>query len=132
MSSVKDLSEKVDDIITAAFVNHTDMRGEYLVPKSPKEQPPHTSNPSAPTSPSYYVSAHQPIETMEANMPVQQFIGYLRGNIIKYACRMGKKDDSLKDARKLAQYSTWLVTVLSGEYISESNDPKQQTNSIQQ
>jgi hypothetical protein len=82
-------------------------------------------------NPCYYNhSAHQPIETMEANMPVQQLVGYLRGNIIKYACRMGKKETALKDARKLAQYASWLEKVLSGGYISPSNDPSQKEHLV--
>ena len=48
----------------------------------------------------HYESAHQPIETMQANLSTLEFIGYLRGNIIKYACRMGKKGEALADAEK--------------------------------
>lgn len=61
----------------------------------------------------HYVSDHQPIETMQANMTNEEFIGFLKGNIIKYACRCGKKDEPLKEAEKIKQYAEWLCIVLS-------------------
>lgn len=65
----------------------------------------------------HYVSDHQPIETMQANMTNEEFIGFLKGNIIKYACRCGKKDEPLKEAEKIKQYAEWLCVVLSGGTI---------------
>ena len=65
----------------------------------------------------HYVSDHQPIETMQANMTNEEFIGFLKGNIIKYACRYGKKDEPLKEAEKIKQYAEWLCIVLSGGTI---------------
>nr|DAW75690.1 MAG TPA: nucelotide kinase [Caudoviricetes sp.] len=115
-SSIEKLSACVDDILT---------RAGFL------DEPLETVVKDTTVNPSYYNhSAHQPIETMEANMSVQQFVGYLRGNIIKYACRMGKKETALKDARKLAQYASWLEKVLSGGYISPSNDPSQKEHLV--
>lgn len=65
----------------------------------------------------HYVSDHQPIETMQANMTNEEFIGFLKGNIIKYACRCGKKDEPLKEAEKIKQYAEWFCVVLSGGTI---------------
>ena len=65
----------------------------------------------------HYVSEHQPIETMQANMTQDELIGFLKGNIIKYACRCGKKDEPLKEAEKIKQYADWLCIVLSGGTI---------------
>ncbi len=65
----------------------------------------------------HYVSDHQPIETMQANMTNEEFIGFLKGNIIKYACRCGKKDEPLKEAEKIKKYAEWLCIVLSGGTI---------------
>ena len=43
----------------------------------------------------HYVSmAVQPWEVMEAVMTREEFIGFLKGNIIKYSMRQGKKEDS--------------------------------------
>jgi hypothetical protein len=68
-------------------------------------------------STAHYESTHQPIETMQANLTPAEFLGYLRGNIIKYACRLGKKGDALTDAEKIRRYADWLVQVLHGETI---------------
>lgn len=65
----------------------------------------------------HYVSDHQPIETMQSNMTHDEMVGFLKGNIIKYACRCGKKDEPLKEAEKIKQYAEWLCIVLSGGTI---------------
>ena len=65
----------------------------------------------------HYISDHQPIETMQSNMTHEEMIGFLKGNIIKYACRCGKKDEPLKEAEKIKQYAEWLCIVLSGGTI---------------
>ena len=66
----------------------------------------------------HYISEHQPIETMQSNMTHDEMIGFLKGNIIKYACRCGKKDEPLKEAEKIKQYAEWLCIVLSGGTIN--------------
>lgn len=65
----------------------------------------------------HYITAHQPIEVMQANMTHDELIGFLKGNIIKYACRCGRKDAPLKEAEKIKQYAEWLCVVLSGGTI---------------
>ena len=44
----------------------------------------------------------QPWTVMEAVLSRQEFIGYLKGNIIKYGMRQGKKDSP--DAEKCLHY----------------------------
>ena len=39
---------------------------------------------------------------------------HLLGQIFKYACRLGKKDSKLQDAKKIAWYANRLVTVIEG------------------
>lgn len=65
----------------------------------------------------HYISAHQPIETMQSNMTYEEFIGFLKGNIIKYACRLGKKDDAKKEAAKIRRYSEWLEQAVNRKTI---------------
>lgn len=65
----------------------------------------------------YACVAVQPIEVMQSNMTHEQFVGFLRGNIIKYTCRMGRKDDVTKEAAKIKQYATWLEQALRGEKV---------------
>lgn len=70
----------------------------------------------------HYVSLHQPIETMQANMSPEAFQGVLRGNIIKYACRMGKKDAAEREAQKICRYAEWLLQAIQGETIDPRKD----------
>lgn len=60
----------------------------------------------------YQITREQPIEIMRELMTPEQFIGFLHGNIIKYAMRLGHKGSRLQDAEKLEQYARWLVNTL--------------------
>ena len=66
---------------------------------------------------SHYQGRIQPIESMQSVMDEAQFFGYLQGNIIKYASRLGKKGPALTDARKIRQYAEWLVQAIEGKTI---------------
>ena len=64
----------------------------------------------------HYVSmAVQPWEVMQAVMTHEEFIGFLKGNIIKYSMRQGKKEDS-DDVGKLQHYMAKLKQVQSWEF----------------
>lgn len=65
----------------------------------------------------HYDGEVQPIELMQAQMTKEAFIGFLRGNIIKYAARLGKKDAPEKEAKKIQTYANWLVKVLNNQEI---------------
>ncbi len=67
----------------------------------------------------HYLSLHEPIEAMQANMTHEQFIGFLRGNIIKYACRMGAKKGQapVVEAHKIKRYAEWLEEACKGHII---------------
>ena len=71
---------------------------------------------------SHYHTRIQPIETMQANMTPEEFQGFCKGSIIKYACRCGRKDDPLKEALKIVDYANWLVSSLKGEIINPHNE----------
>lgn len=57
---------------------------------------------------SHYLGDVQPIEMMQEQFTAEEFRGYLKGNIIKYASRLGKKDDPKKEADKIINYANWL------------------------
>lgn len=65
----------------------------------------------------HYQGSVQLIECLQAAMSEPQFLGYLQGNIIKYAYRLGKKGPALTDARKIRQYAEWLVQAIEGKTI---------------
>jgi hypothetical protein len=52
----------------------------------------------------YKNMAIEPWEVMENVLTHEEFVGYLKGNIIKYAMREGKKDGATKDAAKARHY----------------------------
>jgi hypothetical protein len=56
----------------------------------------------------------QPWAVMEAVMSKDEFIGFLKGNIIKYAMRAGQKAGATKDGEKARHYEQKLREVLNG------------------
>ena len=57
----------------------------------------------------------QPWAVMEAVMTHEEFVGFLKGNIIKYSMRQGKKEDS-DDVGKLQHYMAKLKQVQPWEF----------------
>lgn len=55
----------------------------------------------------------QPWSVMEVVLTREEFIGYLKGNFIKYAMRAGNKGDALEDADKARHYKQKLDEVLN-------------------
>lgn len=70
----------------------------------------------------HYDGAIQPIEAMQSEMSKDEFEGFLRGNIVKYALRFGKKDETLKEAQKILRYAQWLVEAEKGNVIDPRKD----------
>ena len=54
----------------------------------------------------------QPWTVMEALLTKEEFVGYLKGNLIKYAMRQGKKDSP--DAEKWHHYKMKLKEIQNG------------------
>lgn len=70
--------------------------------------------PEDPTSPSHYSIGDTGVEAIDIIKSVltkEQYIGYLRGNIIKYQLRANKKNGT-EDLNKSGIYSGWLVEAL--------------------
>lgn len=65
----------------------------------------------------HYQGAVQPIQLMRAQMSKEAFMGFLRGNIIKYVSRLGKKDKDVKEIAKILQYALWLHQTAQGEEL---------------
>jgi len=47
--------------------------------------------------------------------PIEQRIGYYRGNLLKYTMRMGSKDESAKEIAKAKHYAQKLCEVLESQ-----------------
>lgn len=53
----------------------------------------------------------EPIELMQLVLSLPEFVGFLKGNIIKYTMRAGKKQGEAaeKDVAKAKRYTEWLI-----------------------
>ena len=62
----------------------------------------------------------EPILVMQSLFSRDEFIGFLKGNILKYRLRMGHKgteEDMKADYDKICVYEMWLDTIKNGERI---------------
>ncbi len=53
------------------------------------------------------------IDAIRAALGKEQFIGFLRGQVVKYQWRLGKKGDAVEDNKKSLWYSNKLDEVLT-------------------
>lgn len=66
----------------------------------------------------------QPWEIMEANFTTEEFIAYLKGNIIKYTLR--SKGQDLADAQKIRHYAEKLIEVQKGRSVLVMEKPEEE------
>ena len=55
----------------------------------------------------------QSIDVMKAVLTHEEYIGFLKGNIIKYQLRLGKKDNLTKEKQKINDYTNELNKALN-------------------
>ena len=67
---------------------------------------------------SHYDGSIQPLEFMQANMNKDEFIGFLKGNVIKYVSRASKKGSSHDDLLKAKRYLEWLILTNANQIIN--------------
>jgi len=60
----------------------------------------------------YKVGGIETIDFMEAKLSHEEFIGYLKGNILKYTSRLGHKDSPVQEAGKIEWYAKRLKETL--------------------
>lgn len=73
-----------------------------------------------PDKATHYKGAVEPLEVMSKLLTKDEFTGFLKGNIIKYSYRAGRKqgESGEKDRNKFLVYSDWLHRVTNGEPIA--------------
>lgn len=57
----------------------------------------------------------QPWDVMQAVMSKEEFVGFLKGNIIKYSMRAGQKAGASDDGEKAMHYRQKLNEITKGE-----------------
>ena len=67
--------------------------------------------------PDYYKSnGLSPMDAFEKGLlSEEEFIGFIKGNVIKYTVRAGKKDDPIRDIDKAIDYLEWLKKVMKND-----------------
>ena len=55
------------------------------------------------------------IDVIKQTLSLNEYIGFLKGNILKYRLRAGKKDDALRDIDKAINYEDELTQVLDDD-----------------
>ncbi|MGI9136095.1 MAG: DUF3310 domain-containing protein [Candidatus Nanopelagicales bacterium] len=67
-------------------------------------------------NPAHYTAGGiETIEYIKAKLTAEEFIGYLKGNVIKYTSRAGKKQDTIQDLEKAQWYMNRQIKELKGE-----------------
>ena len=59
----------------------------------------------------YKEMAFPPWDVIEAVLTYNEFVGFLKGNIIKYSMRQGRKSGSIDDVEKALHYAAKLKEV---------------------
>ena len=54
------------------------------------------------------------IDFLYQQLPFEQFKGFMKGNMIKYPVRAGRKDDELADIKKARDYADRLIEKMEG------------------
>lgn len=63
----------------------------------------------------YRSKSVQPWDAMESWMTHEQWVGFLRGNALKYLARAGSKGDALEDYKKGQHYLAKLIEVCQND-----------------
>lgn len=66
----------------------------------------------------YKTSVLEPILVMQKMFTHEEFVGFLKGNILKYRLRLGHKDDIQKEMDKIQRYEQWLEETEQGKEIT--------------
>ena len=114
------------DVLTRCTVEqfHIEDNDEHeddkeVAKKSVEEQ---ESDGTAKDATHYQRASMQPIEVMQRFLTKREFIGFLKGNIIKYKARAAFKGDRHKDLQKARQYAYWLALAECGVNILAEHD----------
>lgn len=63
----------------------------------------------------YTYGGIETIDYIKAKLSPEEFLGYLKGNVIKYTSRAGKKADLVQDLEKAQWYMNRQIKELKGE-----------------
>ena len=103
-SSGKSVKDNVTNLTPARLAELT-----YVISKGRAEERAQSSGADPVNHPAHYkVGGIETIDFIKAKLTPEEFRGYLKGNVLKYASRAGHKNDAVEDAGKLAWYANRL------------------------
>lgn len=94
--------------------NHRRTRQHHAQPKAqpPQAQPDGGADSRQEGGKHYVAMGVQPWNVIDS-WPLEQRVGFYRGNAVKYLMRMGTKDENIQELRKGRHYLDKLIEVLS-------------------
>ena len=60
----------------------------------------------------YTFGGIETVDYLRAKLTKEEFIGWCRGNALKYLSRAGHKDEELQEYRKAAKYIEWIIDAM--------------------
>lgn len=90
---------------------HNNMHNDIIAYRVIEDDKPKTARDIQIGGDHYKKAGIQPWDVVDT-WPIEQQIGWYRGNALKYVMRMGTKDENLREIRKAAHYLQKLVEVL--------------------
>lgn len=96
------------DVVWLCQYHHRERHLEIDRENKDKPKPDMVNHP-----PHYTHGGIETIEYIRAKLSPEEYVGYLRGNIMKYTSRIGLKDESSQDAGKIEWYSKELNRFLT-------------------
>jgi len=89
----------------------TNHPGDIIAYRVIEDEKPQTARDTQVGGDHYKTAGVQPWDVVDT-WPIDQQIGFHRGNALKYVMRMGTKDENLREIRKATHYLQKLVEVL--------------------
>lgn len=111
-----------NDSLWEAIVNFKGTKKETVMNKYDNEWI--NTDSGKPENQKHYQGLIQPIEIMRDLLSPEEFIGFCKGNMIKYAYRAGRKEgeSGIKDKEKYEAYKGFLEAYSAGEPLLPKGD----------
>jgi hypothetical protein len=68
----------------------------------------------------YIVNGLEAIDVIRSRLTDEEFIGYLKGNILKYDLRASFKGSLIEDLEKSTVYKDWLIDIVEDKEVINS------------
>lgn len=77
-------------------------------------------------------TTYECVKVLKAWMSADEYKGFLRGNALKYLCRVGKKDEAVKELKKAKWYIEKLIETENEEPIDCTEELKKASKILEE